>query len=326
MTKETTADIILPEDERNPNEDLDALDEASKQEDKKEENASENTDKSKDGETDSPAVPASDKDTPPSSKDETPPESSDSKETERDSDGYLIPKYRYDNAKQRAEDAERRLQELEARLKDSSLKDKEPVDDKTQGYEQQLADIDAKHAKAIADADYELAAKLQNEARQVERRMYREEMEYASAARSAQTLEQIRLDQTIESLNRTYPALDVDSDSFNQNLVDDVVRLQTAFVASGMSPSNALLEAVKYMRLEDTLAPKKEETPPEQRKTDVQRNVDTANKQPPTLDKAGNDSDTGGLKEKLPDVNQLSDEEFDALPESTKKRMRGDFV
>ena len=44
------------------------------------------------------------------------------------------------------------------------------------------------------------------------------------------------------------------------------------------------------------------------------------------MDILGLDSDKLGATSTTPDVNQMPREEFDALPESTKARMRGDFV
>jgi hypothetical protein len=55
----------------------------------------------------------------------------------------------------------------------------------------------------------------------------------------------------------------------------------------------------------------------------IKKNLDTSLRQPGSLKPMGADSDKRGEKGGLPDVAKLSEEEFDALPESTKARMRG---
>jgi hypothetical protein len=62
------------------------------------------------------------------------------------------------------------------------------------------------------------------------------------------------------------------------------------------------------------------------KRTRVKENIKDAKKQPPDLSDAGADSDKSGKKSEDVDVTKLSTDEFDALPETTKKRLRGDFV
>ena len=58
----------------------------------------------------------------------------------------------------------------------------------------------------------------------------------------------------------------------------------------------------------------------------VAKNLDTAKRQPASMKDVGLDSDKAGMSSNLPDISKLSAEEFDALPESTKARMRGDIL
>jgi hypothetical protein len=55
------------------------------------------------------------------------------------------------------------------------------------------------------------------------------------------------------------------------------------------------------------------------------KNIAAAAKQPASTKDAGIDSDQAGVKDNV-DASSLTSEEFDALPEATKSRMRGDAV
>lgn len=226
----------------------------------------------------------------------------------------MIPKHRYDSAANRAREAERELAELRA-----SMDPAKPVaEDKPDIY----AELDLKLEQARADGDVAAAAAINKQIRQAERDERTAELEERSTRTSETTREQIRVDAVIEALNAQYPELDPDSGAYDQTRVDEVLRLQRAFVAGGSPPSTALNEAVGYvMPRAPDIAPVPKA---EKRKTDVKKNVDTSNKQPPTLDKVGFDSDSQGKKDSTPDIMSLSEEEFDALPEATKRKMRGD--
>jgi hypothetical protein len=101
-----------------------------------------------------------------------------------------------------------------------------------------------------------------------------------------------------------------------------------------MSPVEAFNDAIDTYadKLTRVRGPKPQKTddlkqPQQKRATNVQKNVDAARKQPPTLDDAvGADSDKSGLQSVVPDINKLSDEELSKLPKETLRRMRGDFI
>lgn len=235
-------------------------------------------------------------------------------EEEEPARGNMIPRHRYDSAAQRAKEAEAKLAAYEAEVNKTKAKD--PVDD----YEAQLAELDLKQAKLLADGEYEAAAKIAQQTRAIDRKRMEEEFENRSTHSSNATIEQIRLDQAIDTITTTYSVLNPESEDYDQSAVDEVLSLQRAFVSSGKNPTQALHDAVHYARIEGTPAPAAEK----KRKTDVGKNLDTQKRTPPDTGKAGADSDTSGMKDKIPDINSLSEEEFDALPEATLRRMRGD--
>ena len=58
------------------------------------------------------------------------------------------------------------------------------------------------------------------------------------------------------------------------------------------------------------------------KKTDPKKKAEVANSQPPVMESSAE----GSSEEPRRDYSKMSDEEFDALPESTKKRARGDIL
>lgn len=246
---------------------------------------------------------------------------------------YMVPKHRYDSAKERAQRAEQKALELEQQLQQGNRPAQQERDSQTRDeapdFDSQLSEIDRNHAKALADGDYEQAAQLASRARQVEREMYRSEIEASSRRAMDTARESTKLDQTINEVYEQYPTLDPDSGSFDQEKTDEVLRLQGAFSAAGMAPSAAVQEAVKYaFNIPDTVEMGEKETdkPAAKRTTDVDRNVKTANSQPPDMKSVGSDNGSAGVTEEMPDITKLTDEEFDALPESKLRLLRGDVL
>lgn len=225
---------------------------------------------------------------------------------------HLIPKFRFDSAQQRARDAEAEV----ARLRGVMTETQEKV---VEGDEDPFAALDKRHSQAIADGDLDLASSITAETRSLERKAMRVEMTNTANETQAAASEQVRVDATIQALNVQFPVLDPDSETYAQDKVDEVLALQDAFMLSGRPAAQALNEAARYVFPNVGLPPEVEV-----KKTDVDKNIDTANRQPPDLTKVGQDSNSLGKLEDAPDATMLSEEEFDALPEAAKKRMRGD--
>ena len=157
-----------------------------------------------------------------------------------------------------------------------------------------------------------------------------------TASAKEQAREEIRMELTIERIETEYPQLDEKSDTFDQDLTDDVLDKQRGYIErERLSPSQALLKAVKYvMSRAQPPAEKPEEKGglsradrgTERKEAAVAKNVDAANRQPASTKKAGADSDKHGQTAPTPEADQMTYEEFSALPDSTKAKMRGDFV
>ena len=137
----------------------------------------------------------------------------------------------------------------------------------------------------------------------------------------------MELKSTLTSVFKEYPQLDTDSDVFDEDLNAEALVFQSAYLNQGYLPAeavrraaNAAVRVVRPELLTETVEPK---AAVKTRKTNVKGNVEASNAQPPKM----NQGESGGkTSSEMVDITKLTDEEFDALPEATRARMRGDLV
>ena len=232
---------------------------------------------------------------------------------------HSIPKYRFDEVNERRKAAERRARELE---RQQELNDPSKAID---------FDFDAKerrYAELVMDGDHDKALELRREIRQAEQTAYRVMAEHQAEQTRESTKEELAFDSAVAELNAAYPAFDPSAEGYNKALVDEALDLHAGFVSRGYTPASALRKAVLYVAAMNDLRPAGEEpaTPSlneapkaaAKKKTDVKAKLEAASKQPPRQ------KGVGVAGEKKIDLDSMSEEEFDALPEATKARLRGD--
>ena len=254
----------------------------------------------------------------------------------RDKDGKFakeisIPKGRVDemvrNERLGREAAERRAAELEDKLRQT---DRGVV---TSQIEEEILAFEKDHAKAILDGNAEKAAELAGKIRINERLIQTASNTQMTAQAKDQAREEIRLDLTIEKLEAEYPQLTEGSESFDQDAVDMVLASQKMYIdRDRMTPSAALaLAAEKVMSKLSTPADKPESSGlgkakvADRKEAQVDKNIKTAAAQPANMKDSGLDADKKGMTDAI-DPTKLSTTEFDALPEATKSRLRGDTI
>lgn len=161
-----------------------------------------------------------------------------------------------------------------------------------------------------------------------------------AAVQAVAASERAAYDTYLEEVEYTLPELNPDHSAFDEAISTEVTQLTQAFRASGVPLKQALKKALSYVFPEEDLrkgtymkyekgaakAPEKKDTKVEdagaKRKTAaVQKAVDASKKEVDTT-KVGRDS-TG---EALPNLQTITLEEYEKLPESTRARMRGDFL
>lgn len=255
-----------------------------------------------------------------------------------------IPKARFDEA--RRKDRER-IKELERQLAAGQPARQAPPSPQQRitSLEEQAAKLMEDHTKALDDGDTKKAAALLTQIRQIDRDIVRIESATTSARDREIAVEQVRLDMLIDSLEDKYPQLREGSDEYDEDLVEEIGDLRTAFEARGLSSSDALKRAVKYVLRDegtstrqvnadvekaaekaDKAADKAADVGRSRRAEAVRRNLETQRRQPADTHKApGLDSHKAGGGIDLESVASMSDKDFDALPEATLKKLRGDY-
>lgn len=256
---------------------------------------------------------------------------------EKDADSApVIPKARFDEQigkeRQRAEAAERRAAELEA----ATAKNVQALD--IQKSVADVAELRKQERKALLDGNDDKAAELSAQADALNRRIAIAESGALTAEAKDQALEDMRFDLTIERMEEKYPALRVGDEAYDQDLIDDILDKQRGLIDRlRLPPSKALAQAVEHvMSRRAPAAAAAEEKPAaglaggkdeigDRKAAAVAKNLAAAAAQPGSLKDAGLDSDKAGQTKPLPSVNDMTYEEFNALPEATRAKMRGDF-
>jgi len=133
----------------------------------------------------------------------------------------------------------------------------------------------------------------------------------------------------LDALEGAFPELVKGTDAFDPAKVEDINMTAGAYEKAGMHPLDAIKKATKlvlWQTLEDRIASASKPAPaaapaPTAPKPDLTKAVAAANRQPP-------DASTRGVNRDDTSINpaQLSEDEFDALPLSKQKELRGDYA
>lgn len=247
----------------------------------------------------------------------------------------MIPKQRFDEVLQRLRDLEKTVGKEE--------KAPPTLVEKVSALETEAKKLLDEHTKALDKGDVAKAGELMLKLRETDREIARLEARATAAQERAIAVEQVRFDMLIEQLEDKYPQLKEGSDEFDEDLVTEINDMRAAWEARGYSSSDALKKAVKYVLRDD--APKaqvekdvdkaaekadkeadKVDKAAERKAEAVKRNLKAAGKQPADLNNApGVDSDKKGGGVDLKSIKTMTEDEIAALPESTKRKLRGDF-
>lgn len=192
-------------------------------------------------------------------------------------------------ARARAEQLEGRVAELENQLEQGADLDFEEVEKELDKLEQQyvkLAREEGKENDALA---------LRRQIRTMERRVNNMQAAYFANAQSNEAVNRLRVDDVIDQLEETYAFLDPkDKENYDPDIVSEILQYQKGFVASGVTPHQAMIDAAEYVLSKIDMVPEQgeEEAPPEgeglregQKVSEGKRAV--AERQPPNLGRAG---------------------------------------
>ena len=237
--------------------------------------------------------------------------------------GPMVPKSRLDEVLAKQKVLQKQLDEINAA--------NEKAEEAPESY-----DFDAKEVEyqnMVLDGETEKAVALRREIRQAERAQLEYEMRQEMSQTVSQDRQMTALQQAASAMEEAYPVFDRNSESFSEEMTNEVVELRDAFIMKGYEAVDALSKAVKYVVKDHDLDQPQESAPSlagKAQKTDelakkraqVSKKLKAAEAQPPEL--PGESSSTHG--EKAIDLSTMTEEEFEALPEATLKRLRGDIL
>ena len=246
----------------------------------------------------------------------------------------LVPQERVNEivarSRARAEGLETRVQELEAELKKGEELDFEEVEKEIDALENQylkLAKEEGKEAEAAA---------LRRNIRTMERRVNNMQAVYFARGQSDEAVNRMRTDEVIDDLETTYAFLDPrDKENYDPDIVAEILKFQRGFVASGVSPRDAMIDAAQYVLAQLDMVPAdgEGEGEAEEEKGEGGEGLrsskrELAERQPPQLNNRGK----GGLPKSLgaEQLAQAGQQRFNKLrpkmDEDTLAKARGDFV
>tara|TARA_X000001382_G_scaffold130389_1_gene125071 strand:+ start:475 stop:1533 length:1059 start_codon:yes stop_codon:yes gene_type:complete len=192
-------------------------------------------------------------------------------------------------------------------------------------------DFDAKeleYQQFIMDMEPEKASALRQEIRQAEKETMMFEMQQQMGQTVQQSQEAVQLQATAQIIQEQYPVLDENNADYDETVANEVIELRDAFIVQGYQASDALTKATGYvMKVSEPAAqeapqPKSNvETIQKKKTATVKKKIEASQAQPPELKGQGNAERGEGTL----DVDALSEDEFNALPEETLRRLRGDF-
>lgn len=246
-----------------------------------------------------------------------------------------IPKSRFDEQvgkeREAREAAERRAAELERQLVERQQQERQSAD--VEAVEAKIGEMEKQYSQLLLDGEADKAAQIMSQIRKAERQIATTEAEARTAQRTTQILESERVELAIAQAESQFPQLNPESEEFDEQIVNFVLAEQQRLIKTqGLAPSKALGRAaesvMKRFAPQEQAAPQKglAKAAAEDRKAEqVKKNLAASKSQPASMKDSGMDSDKAGASG-LPDPTKMTSDEWAALPEATKARLRGDVL
>jgi len=233
----------------------------------------------------------------------------------------MVPKSRLDEvlAKQKA---------LQKQLDDLNQAKVEAV---TEAPEYDFGAKEVEYQQLVLDGESEKATNLRNEIRNAEKQQIMFEVQQSTTQNIQQSTEAQAIQAKAAELEQQFPIFDVNSAEHDPDLLKEALDLRDAFMIQGYDGAYALDKAVnttltlkkpELLQIEDPkVDPKVAELNKKKQTAKVSAKIEASQQQPPAMKGEG----AAQRGDKPIDLNKLSEKEFQALPDETLKRLRGDF-
>lgn len=209
------------------------------------------------------------------------------------------------------------------------------------GAENAVLAMEKTYLELLAKGEVEKAAAKMAEIRRTERSIVQAEGLMQTQAAEARAYERVKYDTTVERLEAAYPGMNPDHEDYDAERTNDVVEMRDAYLSTGKYTRAEALQ--KASRKEFGASTRKQEVATEvdvrvdkgevakqvtadRKKAAVEKNLDTAKRQPASTTGIGQDSDKAGGKLKGADVIKMSQKDFTKLAESDLAVLRGDTL
>lgn len=236
----------------------------------------------------------------------------------------MVPKSRLDEVLAKQKALQKQLDDLMAA--------KEQVENAPDQYD--FAEKEIEYQNLVLDGESQKAAALRAEIRQAERAQLEYELSQKMEQKVTQNQQMTALQQAASDLEANFPVFDRTSPDYSEEYTQEVIDLRDAFIVKGDNAVAALSKAAKFVikeygldssgeapSLANKAAPKQADEVAKKR-AEVSRKLKAAASQPPEL--PGESSASRG--ERAADLSNMTEDEFNALPEATLKRLRGDIL
>ena len=234
-----------------------------------------------------------------------------------------IPKDRFDEVNDRMKKAESKVEDLQSQLETVVEEKDEPELDP---YDYKAKEKEA--MDALLEGDSDKYSDINEEIRAAEKADYLREAKKLAAQGDRHLQEMLTFEEAGAKVEAEFPQFVEGNEGYNQDAREEMLDLYVGYAQSGRySRVQALQRAsAKAAKMYDLVATSVEvEGVPDNvvdiKKPDVKKKAAVDNAQPPTME-----SNSENREEPKIDFKSMSDEEFDALPESTKMRARGDIM
>lgn len=234
-----------------------------------------------------------------------------------------VPKDRFDEVNERMKAAEKQTKELKKQL-ETVVEQKSEPEPEPDPFD--YATKEAEAMDAVLEGDTAKYAAIREEIRLAEKTETLREAKRISTEGDQYLQENMTFEEVGARIEAAFPQFQADSDTFNEEAREEMLDLYVGYAKSGIySRVDALQRAADRTARIYGFDTKPEPTPDNVvniKKTDAKAKAKTANQQPPLVESR----ESTDHEEPRNDIQSMSDEEFEALPESTKRRMRGDIL
>jgi hypothetical protein len=235
----------------------------------------------------------------------------------------MVPKSRLDEVLAKQKALQKQLDDMRAQ--------QQPVEDAPEAYDFDSKEIE--YQNFLLDGEASKAAALRQEMRKAEREQLAYEMRQEMAEKVSQNQQATALQQAANDLEANFPIFNQNAAEYDAEITQEVIELRDAFMIQGFGAVDALSKAANFAikshgleaaaTLNAPSAPKaKSVDEVAKKRAEVSKKLKAAESQPPEL--SGESSANRG--EKPIDVSSMTEDEFNALPEATLKRLRGDIA